>query len=267
MKISGLLGGSLLVVGAALLGGAADGEAVSGAEGYLAGAPLDLIAVLPPAPAAGSARDKADRQIFRDTRRLEGTPRWDLAVGDVKLDPSSMLRAFSCAVGVRLTEETAPRTAQLLRRAQADVREAISVPKEHYKRKRPFLADKGAVCQSRDGLAKSFDYPSGHTSWGWAVALLLAEADAVNAPAILERGRAYGESRIVCGAHNASAVEAGRITAASVVAALHGNAEFRDDIAAARGELKALRRGGGAPDAAACVAEKTLLGEPLLSSY
>src|SRR5690606_11616359 len=150
---------------------------------------------------------------------------------------------------------------------RVDVRNAVSASKQHYQRQRPFMVDRGAVCQPRDELAKSFDYPSGHTSWGWAAALLLAEADAANTAAIVERGRAYGESRIVCGAHNASAVEAGRITATSVIAALHGNGEFRDDIAAARSELKALRQTGSVPDAAECVAEKTLLRAPLSSSY
>jgi acid phosphatase (class A) len=45
----------------------------------------------------------------------------------------------------------------------------------------------------------------------------------------------------VCGVHNASAVEAGRLTATAVFAAQHASAEFRADVDAARQELVALR--------------------------
>lgn len=236
--------------------GAADGQD----QRYLGDAAPDLVAVLPPAPLAGTPRYETDRKVFRQTRKLAGTPRWQAATEDVKVDVPAMLRNFSCAAGVAMTGENAPRTAALLARLRKDVSHGVSAPKRHYQRKRPFLIDPGPICQPRAELETSFDYPSGHTSWGWAVALTLAEADPPHAGAILARGRAYGESRIVCGAHNASAVEAGRTTAASVVAALHGVPEFRDDVAAARAEIRALRDQRQVPDAASCQAEISLLG-------
>ena len=76
---------------------------------------------------------------------------------------------------------------------------------------------------------------------------------------ILIRGRAFGESRAVCGMHTASAVEAGRTTGAAVVAAEHGSAEFRADVEAARQEIAAQRAAhASAPDPAACQAEAAL---------
>jgi acid phosphatase (class A) len=77
---------------------------------------------------------------------------------------------------------------------------------------------------------------------GWAFGLILAEIAPDRAAAVLARGRAYGDSRLFCGVHNASAVEAGRVVGATMVAALHTSKEFRADLAAAETELFALRR-------------------------
>lgn len=228
------------------------------ASGYLAPGALDMVAVLPPAPAPGSSRYQADRRVFRETRKLAGGPRWRLAIDDVAVGVPAMLHNFSCAAGVALTPERAPRTAALLTRLQRESRAAVEAPKALYRRRRPFLIDSGPVCQPAEAL-RSFDYPSGHTTWGWAVALVLAEAAPARASAILTRGRAYGESRVVCGAHNASAVEAGRTAASTLVAVLHGAPEFRDDVAAARSELAALQASLPAAGAGQCAAEAALI--------
>ena len=254
------MGRSALVLACLLVVPASIHAADEAPRGYLGDAVPDLIAVLPPAPVAGTARYEADRRIFRETRRLEGTPRWQAATQDVKLDVPVMLEKFGCALGVTLTEQNAPRTVTLLTRLRRDVSGAVAGPKDHYRRKRPLLIDRGPVCQPRSELETSYDYPSGHTSWGWAVALVLAEANPGRAGAVLQRGRAYGESRVVCGAHNASAVEAGRTAAASVVATLHGSPEFRDDLAAMRAEIRALQGQADPADPGQCQTQNALLG-------
>jgi membrane-associated phospholipid phosphatase len=48
--------------------------------------------------------------------------------------------------------------------------------------------------------------------------LILAELVPEAASDVLARARAFGQSRIVCGVHNASAVEAGWMTATAVFA-------------------------------------------------
>lgn len=44
-----------------------------GPRGYLRPGAFDILAVLPPAPVAGDARDQADRAIFRAMRKAVGT--------------------------------------------------------------------------------------------------------------------------------------------------------------------------------------------------
>ena len=96
-------------------------------------------------------------------------------------------------------------------------------------------------------LRKDGSYPSGHVAIGWGWALLLAEVDPEHAEAILARGRAFGESRMICNVHWASDVEEGRTMAAATAAKLHAQAELRADIEAARAEVVALRARGLAP--------------------
>ena len=108
-------------------------------------------------------------------------------------------------------------------------------------------------------LALSPDYPSGHVTWGWTVGLILAELAPDRAEPILSRARAFGESRLVCGVHNLSAVEAGRTNGSIVVAALHGREDFRKDLEIARKEVAAARKAGPAPDTATCAAEAEIV--------
>src|SRR5262249_49284408 len=136
---------------------------------------------------------------------------------------------------------------------------ATNTPKDAYKRLRPFLIDKGPTCiDQTGGIKDSFDYPSGHNTYSWAVGLILAELVPDRAAGILVRAPAFGESRMVCGVHNMSAVEAGRTNGSILAAALHSSAEFRADLDVARAEIAAARKAGPAPDPAQCAKDAEL---------
>ena len=72
---------------------------------------------------------------------------------------------------------------------------------------------------------------------GWAWGLVMAELAPAKASGLLEAGREIGDSRVICGVHYQSDVEAGRMLGAAMVAAEHANAQFRADFAAAKAEL------------------------------
>jgi membrane-associated phospholipid phosphatase len=215
----------------------------------------DGVRILPPAPAAGSPVAAADRQLFAATRRLEGSPRWKVATSDVETGPFAH---FACALGVTLTAQTAPALARLLDRAGTSG--VVDPVKRFYRAQRPYIGSSAPICQSKTAdLAANGDYPSGHTANGWMEALILAELVPDRATEILARGRAFGESRLICGAHSLSAVEAGWLAGAAATAALHGSAAFRVDLEAARQEMAAVRASAPAPNAAACRAEAAAL--------
>ncbi len=236
--------------------------ALEGVSSYMKDGDIDLLSILPAAPKEGDPRAEADRAIFRATRKLEGTPRWQLATSDVSEKPDYMYSAYSCSMGLELTEKQAPALTHLLETAADDASDANRAVKKKFQRQRPFKFDDGPICQSRIEVM-SFDYPSGHTTHGWTWALILAELMPERASAILARGRAYGESRIVCGVHNASAVEAGRLSATLSMTRLRSSPAFQADFAAARAELSALPS-RSQPDAARCQSDAQTLATPVL---
>jgi acid phosphatase (class A) len=223
----------------------------------------NVVRIVPPAPATGDARYQADMSIFHATRSLEGSPRWILAQSDDNLSMAGLLHAFRCALGLTLTPQNAPKMAALLTRANSDAYVAAGVIKTRYQHKRPFQVAEGDVCLSPQGKAAlelSPDYPSGHTALSWETGLVLAELDPEAAADILARARAFGQSRVVCGVHNASAVEAGWMTATSVFAMQQDSPEFHRDFDAARAELAELRaRSKSKP--VACQAEAETLSK------
>lgn len=219
---------------------------------------------LPPPPAPDSALGRADLEVYRATRALENTPRWKLAASDAALSQQALFDDFECAAGVELDAARMPALSHVLRRSMVDLSGIIGPAKEQYARPRPFLVEDAPLCLTpSEGLARSGSYPSGHSATGWLYALVLAELVPERAAEILARGRAIGESRVVCGVHFVSDVEAGRTTAAAVIAALNGVPEFDADLAAARAELDAARsQGAGQPDAAQCTPDADMLRRP-----
>jgi acid phosphatase (class A) len=230
------------------------------AAGYLGDTAPDTYRILPPSPTPGDPRDQADRAIFKATRNYEANPRWAMAQGDV--NSALILKDMSCAIGVELSAQNAPKIVAILGKIGPDVTRATNHPKDIYKRPRPYLRDAGNICIARDpALAASPDYPSGHNTWSWTVGLILAELVPDRATEILQRARAFGENRLVCGVHSLSAVNAGRDNGAIVVAGLHGSAQFRTDLDAARAEIDLARTRGPHPDAGACAQEAAMIAK------
>ncbi|WP_269789642.1 phosphatase PAP2 family protein [Stenotrophomonas sp. Iso1] len=234
------------------------------ARGYLETAQLpDSVALLPPPPAAGSAAFVLDEQVNL-ARNLRDTPRWQQATSDANLQFPEAASIFACAIGTRIDEATTPRLYGLLRRTRTDAAVVSDAAKERYNRGRPFVANGQSTCtpDKEAGLAENGSYPSGHTSIGWAWALILAELAPDRSDAILARGRSYGESRLVCNVHWHSDVLAGRFMGSAVVARLHADAAFRSDMEAARTELaKVLATSPQPPDNCADIA--SALAQPL----
>jgi acid phosphatase (class A) len=245
--------------------GAASRPSAVAADGrtrpYLAdGAGIDSLAFLPPPPAPDSAAFAHDRAVAAASLALRDTPRWELAAEDANLDFPRVAGTFACAVGTAIDEESTPALYRLLRRANEDAARATRAAKDHYRRARPFTADDAPICTPLEGpsLRANGSYPSGHATRGWLWGLIVAAADPEHAPAALARGRAYGDSRVVCHVHWRSDVLAGRELAAATFALLAANPEFRADLEAARTELPLARARGRAP-ARDCAAEGAAL--------
>jgi acid phosphatase (class A) len=215
----------------------------------------DAAAFLTPPPALGSDAAQGDLYAFHHTRALEGSDRWKLAIHDDIYDADVVLADFDCALGARLDAANAPRLLALLIRVQQDGVGVVRAAKKLYRRDRPIAGNDAPFCKDRKAYAGSFSFPSGHATMSWAFTVILAELAPDRTNEIMARGRAYGESRVVCGAHWPTDLEAGHSAGAALVAALHGDAAFRADLDAARAEVVAARAHPQAPDAAMCKIE------------
>ena len=226
------------------------GESVPGTgwlRGYLDRKSLpNSLTLLPKPPAEGSGAQAADLIIYSATRAQRGTPRWSLAAEDANLEFPQAPTAFECAMDLPFSQQRTPHLNMLLQRSIGDAVLSTSAAKKTYNRKRPFLITREATCTPGDeaSMAKEGSYPSGHAATGWAWALLLTELAPERADALLARGYDFGQSRVICGIHWQSDVDAGRLMGAATYARLQSDAMFRAQLAEARIEIAEARTKG-----------------------
>lgn len=200
------------------------------------------LALLPPPPSSGPdfMRDKA---AYEAGKKLRSSPLGQQAIIDADLSDSNIGKPFSAALGVNISEQNTPALYRLLKKLRDDSGDlATQSAKNHYMRVRPFVYFHEASCRPQDEaqLSKNGSYPSGHTSFGWASALVLVEIRPDHQEALLKRGFDFGQSRVICGAHWQSDVDAGRVMGAADVARLHSDPEFITQLHAAKKEIDIL---------------------------
>ena len=235
-KISSLIGlMALALSGCATttkLGAAASIARTYASSGTSTG--FDWTKVLPPAPVVGGNVGRTDMEVVRGYQILQGSPRWTQATSDAATDP---FKAFSAVMGPEFTALQRPEVAALFAYAGRQSALASSEAKAAFPRPRPFLADASIkLCVTE--IPGGSSYPSGHAGWGWLSAQILARVEPTRAEAILARGRDYGLSRVICGVHYPSDVDAGRLMGDAVLARLEGDGEYQRLLIAAKGVVK-----------------------------
>ncbi|MDD4241614.1 MAG: phosphatase PAP2 family protein, partial [Smithellaceae bacterium] len=156
---------------------------------------------------------------------------------------------FSCALGLPISERETPYLYQILRRSMTDAIVATLKAKDRYRRIRPFVVHTTTTCtpDREKELAKDGSYPSGHSAIGWTWALIISELDPARGDALVVRGRAFGESRVICNCHWQSDVLEGRFIGSAVFSRLHAGPGFVSDMKAAKAEIAAARARGLKP--------------------
>jgi acid phosphatase (class A) len=221
------------------------------AQPYLPGDRLDYHLLLPLPPAQGSIRDVTDKDIDVELQKAVDPARWQTAEQDAEY----VYPRFSDALGRPLDRADLPRTVHLINRALRDVEGPAFAAKDAFHRPRPFqrfqlvrVCGKAAAPHPEINPTTGSSYPSGHSTYGWTTALILAQVAPERAPQILQRAAEYAESRLVCGMHFPSDIEAGRVLAVAVVEHLKSSPAFRQDLACARVEFQAASGKAKIPD-------------------
>lgn len=205
---------------------------------------IDSLALLPPPPEPGSILFLNDEAMYEKGRLLRNTERGKQAAADADLSDGGIANAFSQAFGYQITQKNAPEIYKLLTNMMEDAGDlATRSAKIHYMRIRPFAFYGVPTCNTKEQktLSTNGSYPSGHTSTGWASALVLAEINPDNQDKILKRGYDLGQSRVICGYHWQSDVDAARIVGSAIVATLHSNSQFAQQLQKAKNEFAQLK--------------------------
>jgi acid phosphatase (class A) len=204
----------------------------------------DSFAFLPPPPDPSSVEFMRDQAVYLQTRSLKGTERWGQASFDADIN-SNWPDFFKDALGFSVDKQRTPALYTLLTRALDDFSAAARPAKNRYRRVRPFMyfGQEGATCAPafEEKLKSNGSYPSGHATLGWGMALILSEVLPARKDVILQRGYDLGLSRVVCGVHWQSDVDAGFLVGGAVAAQLHNSGEFRDLLRNAQAEVAALQ--------------------------
>jgi acid phosphatase (class A) len=229
-----------------------------GKDGYIPRASMpDIRAWVSPAPDALSIAQVLDDKIYESTRPLLVTARGQSAAEDDVYDKDQVLDRFLPSIGSPSLTSSARKVLETI--IETMERDA-SILVEPMKRKvceggrvRPFVARPGtATClapvdlaghadpdQITFGLAASGAYPSTHATIGIMTGLLLAELYPDKAEAAIARGLEFGQSRVVCGFHYQSDVDAGRLAGAGLLARIKSSDAFQKDLADLRTALGA----------------------------
>lgn len=212
-----------------------------------AGETANSLELLPPPPAAESVQFLYDKARYDWGKSLRKTERGEQAFQDARVGGDGVPRAFSEAFGIDITADGTPEIYTLIIGMREDAGDlATRDAKDYYNRQRPFAFFAEDTCnpEQQQELSTNGSYPSGHTSIGWATALVLSEINPDRIDEIMERGYEMGDSRVICGYHWQSDVDAGRVVASASVAALHADEGFCKQLEKAKKEMAKLRKEG-----------------------
>lgn len=203
--------------------------------------------LLPGPPDAASIAFLYDQARYNWGKSLRNTPRGEQAFQDARVDGQHLPDSFSEAFGININPQDTPEIYKLIVGMREDAGDlATRAAKDYYNRTRPYSFYGENTCnpEQQAELSTNGSYPSGHTSIGWATALVLSELNPDRIDEILQRGYQMGESRVICGYHFQSDVDAGRITGSGIVARLHADQGFNDQLAKAKKEFANLQKAG-----------------------
>ncbi len=208
-------------------------------KGYLEMNELpDSLALIPPPPAEGSGAYLLDLEISREYLNNTDPERLKQAQADDELYFPEALQAFNIIPGIEISQELTPALYILLKRSLTDAALSTYAAKDKYMRARPFMTNNGPFYppEEKSALRADGSYPSAHAAIGWAWALILCEIYPENADAILQRGKEFGESRIICNVHWQSDVDQGRVMGEAAAARLYEDPVFMADLEKAKEE-------------------------------
>ena len=187
-------------------------------------------------------RYQADLKGYEYAKNYRNTTRGIQAIQDANSQTEHMAEIFGNTLGFTISETTTPAIYQLMANIRYKSVEITNVLRYAYWRARPYvqLGEKTPVPGDESSYRDNSSYPSGHASYAWALALALTEVAPEYQNKILKRAYDYGYNRVIVGYHWNTDVDAGRLVGCTVIARMHIDDDFCNQILQARAEYKKM---------------------------
>lgn len=202
------------------------------AKPFATGKTIDLTALLKPPPANESAQTKAELGEVL-TLQVTRSPEMEASA---KADAVEDVWRFADVMGPTFKAEQLPVFSAFFDRVVATEGAVVDPAKDSWKRPRPHQLSQ--LVKPVVKISNSGAYPSGHTTVGTLMGIVLSNMVPEKRVAIMDRAWFYGENRIIGGIHYRSDVEAGRIAGSVIAARIMEQPDFQSEFTAAKAELR-----------------------------
>ncbi|QIW09527.1 phosphatase PAP2 family protein [Francisella sp. LA112445] len=198
------------------------------------------------------AQDKAiSQKLFDDKNQtyFNGNPipkqRLQEAIDDSNKSTQYFLKIFIDPMNISDKEKKEIKEAikDIVTKVVLDSANSTAVAKEKYNRVRPYYYYGKSSCDGEDLSSKKreLSYPSGHAIRGITVARVLAKIlPNKYREQLFHRGIEYGNSRVICGDHWQSDIEASRVLSGFVMNALEQNNKYKISIKQAKQKVREI---------------------------
>jgi acid phosphatase (class A) len=197
--------------------------------------PEEFVALFGAPPSFGSpqTRRELDELLAIQQRRTEGE------VEGARADRKTEVWQFAAPLGLSREQMRSLRLLDnLAEQAEGDERLYVRAAKHHFLRLRPYEVEP-RIDPCIDDVSGDLSYPSGHATYGYLMAYLLADMVPERREQLFARAEEFARQRAVCGVHYPSDLDAGRKGAEWLARRLLSSPDYRAAAEPARRELRA----------------------------
>jgi len=195
---------------------------------------VNLLNLLPPPAANDSAKTKQEVGELLSIQVTRTKAMEDRAIADVE---ENVWRFADVVNNPKFTKENLPKLSAFFDRIVETEAAVVDPAKDVWKRTRPHLLYPDLV-KPVVPLSKSGSYPSGHTTVGTLMGVVLANMLPEKKDAIMARAWEFGWNRVIGGIHYPSDIEAGRISGISIAQTIMQHDDYKAEFEAAKTELR-----------------------------
>lgn len=195
---------------------------------------INLLDLLSPPPANGSPQMQAELGELLTIQVTRTPEQGARAIADAE---ENVWRFADVIDSPKFTKENLPKFSAFFDRVVETEGAVVDPAKDVWKRPRPQIYSE--LVKPIVPLSKSGSYPSGHTTVGTLMGIVLSNMLPEKKQALMARAWEYGHNRLVGEIHYATDIEAGRIAGTVIAETIMSHEDYKTEYDAAKAELRA----------------------------